>query len=168
MRLQQMSKKNKQSKTPTDKNNTLIATNRKARHDYNILTTYQAGLVLMGSEVKSIRAHKVSIADAFVQERHGELWLMNAHIAQYEQAKHFGHTDPIRPRKLLLHRKEIIQIMNKIREVSYTAVPLRLYMDRGLAKLEIATAQGKRSYDKRADIAKRDAERQMRRAVKER
>lgn len=146
----------------------LVATNRKARHDYEILETFNAGLVLMGSEIKSIRANKVNIGDGFVYADDGELWLHNVYIAPYEQAHHFGHVDPTRPRKLLLHKREIGQIMSSIREASYTAVPTKLYLERGLAKVDVAVARGKKQYDKRNDIAKRDAERQMRRALKNR
>ena len=145
----------------------LVTSNRKARHDYELLNTYQAGIVLMGSEIKSIRNGRVNLSEGFIQERDNELWLMNVHIATYDPAKNFGHVDPLRPRKLLLHRKEINQIMDNIREISYTAVPTRLYLERGLAKVEIAVARGKKQYDKRQDMAKRDAERQIRRVLKE-
>ena len=146
----------------------VITNNRKARHDYHITDRYDAGLVLMGSEIKSIRGNRINIADGFVQEKDRELWLMNVHIAPYEQAKHFGHTEPRRPRKLLLHRREINRIITKLRENGMTAVPLQVYLERGRAKVEIGVARGKRQYDKRADIAKRDADRQIRRALKER
>lgn len=146
----------------------IVTKNRKARHDYHFIETYRAGLVLMGSEIKSIRDNRVSIGEAFVQLRDNELWLVNAHIAQYEQAGTFGHDDPRRPRKLLLHRREINTIADQIRESSYTAVPTMLFLERGLAKVEIAVAQGKKKYDKRADIAKRDAQRQIERALKNR
>jgi SsrA-binding protein len=145
----------------------LVTSNRKARHDYELLNTYQAGIVLMGSEIKSIRNGRINLSEGFIQERDNELWLMNVHIATYDPAKNFGHVDPLRPRKLLLHRKEINQIMNNIREISYTAVPTRLYLERGLAKVEIAIARGKKQYDKRQSMAKRDADRQIRRVLKE-
>lgn len=144
----------------------IIAKNRKASHDYHLEDTYQAGLVLMGSEIKSIRANRISLREGFVQEREGELWLMNVNIATYEQASRFGHADPLRPRKLLLHKKEIAEISSRIRERGYTVVPTMIYLQRGRAKVEIALARGKKLYDKRETIAKRDAERQMRRAVK--
>lgn len=146
----------------------IVTKNRKARHNYHLLDTYQAGIVLMGSEIKSIRDNKVNIGDAYVQDKGGELWLLNAHIATYQQASVFGHEDPLRPRKLLLHRKEINQILDKIRENSFTAVPTMIYLQRGLAKVEVAIARGKKNYDKRQDIAKRDANRQIRRALKNR
>ncbi len=157
-------KKNQEQK----RGDRVITTNRKARHDYELLKTFQAGLVLMGSEIKSIRGGHVNLRDGFIQERDNELWLMGVHIAQYQQASHFGHDDPLRPRKLLLHRKEINEILSRIRDVGYTAVPTKLYLDRGYAKVEVAIARGKKQYDKRADIAKRDAERQIRRALKQR
>lgn len=146
----------------------IVTKNRKARHNYHLLDTYQAGLVLMGSEIKSIRNNHVSIGEAFVQERDNELWLLNAHIGTYEQAGSFGHDDPLRPRKLLLRRKEINKLLTEIREASFTAIPTMLYLQRGLAKIEIAVARGKRNYDKRQTLAKRDAERQINRALKER
>ncbi len=144
----------------------IITKNRKARHDYHLEDTYQAGLVLMGSEIKSIRANRVNLQDGYVQEREGELWLVNVHIAVYEQASIFGHTDPLRPRKLLLHKREIAQITSRMRERGYTAVPTMLYLERGRAKVEIALARGKKLYDKRDTLSQRDAERQMRRALK--
>lgn len=147
--------------------NRLVSSNRKARHDYDLFNTFEAGIMLMGSEIKSVRNNRVNLSDGFIQERDGELWLMNTHIAPYDEASIFGHSDPLRPRKLLLHRKEINQIINKIREPSYTAVPLKIYLERGLAKVEIALARGKKLYDKRADIAKRETERQIRRDYKD-
>ena len=146
----------------------VIARNRRASHDYHLEKTYEAGLVLRGSEIKSIRANRISLQEGFVQEREGELWLMNVHISPYEQAGVYGYVDPMRPRKLLLHKKEIAQIMGKMRERGYTVVPTRVFLQRGRAKIEIALAKGKRQYDKRADLAKRDSERQMRQALKER
>jgi len=147
---------------------TIITKNRKAHRDYLVKDRYDAGLVLMGSEIKSIRAHRINIADGFVQERNRELWLLNTHIAPYAKAKHFGHSDPRRPRKLLLHRREINRIISKLRESGMTAIPLQVYLERGRAKVEIGIAKGKRQYDKRADLAKRDARRQIERALKER
>ncbi len=147
---------------------TIITKNRKAHRDYLVKDRYDAGLVLMGSEIKSIRAHRINIADGFVQERNRELWLLNTHIAPYAKAKHFGHSDPRRPRKLLLHRREINRIISKLRESGMTAIPLQVYLERGRAKVEIGIARGKRQYDKRADLAKRDARRQIERALKER
>lgn len=146
----------------------IITKNRKASHDYELLTRYDAGLVLMGSEIKSIRANRVNLKDGYVQERDNELWLMNVHIAPYEQATQFGHSEPRRPRKLLLHRREINQIIGRIREKGLTIIPTIIYLERGRAKVEIALAKGKKQYDKRAAIAKKDAKRQIDRALKER
>lgn len=146
----------------------IVTKNRKAYHEYSITDRYDAGLVLMGSEIKSIRGNRVNISDGFVQEKGRELWLMNVHIAPYEQAKHFGHSDPLRPRKLLLHRREINRILLKIRDSGMTTIPLQIYLERGKAKVEIGVARGKKQHDKRADIAKRDAQRQIERALKDR
>jgi len=145
----------------------VVTKNRKAHHEYLVTDRYDAGLVLMGSEIKSIRDNRINIADGFVQEKGRELWLMNVHIAPYEQAKHFGHSDPRRPRKLLLHRKEINRILLKIRDSGMTTIPLQVYLEGGRAKVEIGVARGKKQYDKRADIAKRDAQRQIERALKD-
>lgn len=145
----------------------VIARNRRASHDYMLEETFQAGIVLLGSEIKSVRNNKVSLQDGFVQEQDGELWLMSVHIAPYEQSGVFGHTDPIRPRKLLLNKREIAKIITKLRQNSYTVVPLQVYLEHGLAKIDIAIAKGKKLYDKRQTIAKRDADRQIRRALKD-
>ncbi len=162
-----MAKKKKNADSGKDPNNRVVTSNRRARHNFELLTMYDAGIVLMGSEVKSIRGGKINLADGYVQERDGELWLMNVHISPYEQASHFGHTDPMRPRKLLLHKKEIAKIITDIREISYTAVPTKVYLERGLAKVQIATARGKRLHDKRQDIKERDSKRQINRALKD-
>ncbi len=146
----------------------VIARNRRASHDYNLSDRYEAGVVLFGSEIKSIRANKISLQDGFVQEQGGELWLMSVHISPYEQGGAFGHTDPLRPRKLLLHKREIAKIITQLRERGYTAVPTQVYLKNGLAKVEVAMAKGKKLYDKRQDIAKRDADREIRRALKNR
>jgi SsrA-binding protein len=144
----------------------IVASNRKASFNYNLLQTFDAGIVLMGSEIKSIRDNRINIQDGFVQERGGELWLHNVHINPYEQASYFGHSDPTRPRKLLLHRKEINQIITRIRERGLTIVPTNIFLEKGRAKVTIALAQGKKLYDKRQDIAKRDSDRQIQRALK--
>ena len=146
----------------------VVTKNRKAHRDYLVKDRYDAGIVLMGSEIKSIRNHNINIGDGFVQEKENELWLMNTHIAPYKEAHNFGHSDPRRPRKLLLHRREINRIITRIREAGVTAIPLQVYLERGRAKVEIGVARGKRQYDKRADLAKRDANRQIERALKER
>ena len=144
-----------------------VATNRKALRDYEILDRFEAGLVLTGSEIKSIRSGGVNIREGYVTPRQDELWLVNAHIAAYKPASHTGH-DPIRPRKLLLHRREIDRLISRVQERGLTIVPLRLYLKNGIAKVEIGLARGKRQYDKRAAIAKRDSERQIERHLKRR
>ncbi len=146
----------------------VIARNRRASHDYHLEETFQAGLVLVGSEIKSIRANRINLQEGFVQEREGELWLMSVHISTYEQAGIYGYVEPLRPRKLLLHKKEIARIISRVRERGYTVVPTMVFLQRGKAKAEIALAKGKRQYDKRADLAKRDSDREIRQAMKER
>lgn len=145
----------------------VITKNRKAQHDYHLEKSYQAGIVLQGSEIKSIRANNINLRDGFVQEKGGELWLLGVHISPYQQASTFSRHDPVRPRKLLLHKKEIAQIIDQSRERGYTVIPTMVYLERGRAKVEIALAKGKKLYDKRESIAKRDSEREMRRAMKE-
>ena len=145
----------------------VVATNRKARHEYLILETYEAGLVLQGSEIKSIRAGQISLAQAYITIDGKEAWLLNAHIAPYDQASHFNH-DPLRQRKLLLHRSEIRKMWENVRLKGTTIIPLRVYLKDGHAKIEIALARGKKLYDKRADIAKRDVERELERQFKRR
>jgi SsrA-binding protein len=142
----------------------LIAQNRKARHDYLIEDTFEAGLMLMGTEVKSCRDGKVTLTDAYATVRDGEAWLMQVHIAPYTHGNRANH-DPMRPRKLLLHRGEIEKLHAAVSQDGRTLVPLRLYFKHGLAKAEIAVARGKRSYDKRQDLAKRDAQRQIQREL---
>jgi SsrA-binding protein len=149
-----------------DTKHKIVSTNRKARHDYEILDTHEAGLVLTGSEIKSIRAGHVSLREGFVQARGDELWLLNVHIASYEQAGAFGH-DPLRARKLLLHRREINRIMARVQEKGLTIVPTVMYLTRGIAKVEIALARGKKQYDKRAALRKQDSRRQIERALRE-
>lgn len=145
----------------------VVATNRKASHDYFLEDRFEAGLVLLGTEIKSIRAGQVNLREGYVQARGSELWLVNTHIAVYEQAAGQSH-DPLRPRKLLLHRKEIARLLTRAQERGYTIIPLRMYLKDGRAKLEIALAHGKHQYDKRQAIAKREAKRQIERALKER
>ena len=145
----------------------VVATNRKARHEYHFDDTYEAGLVLMGTEIKSIRAGQVSIQEGFVLFEGGEAWLVNVHIAQYDPASQQNH-DPRRRRKLLLHRRQIDRLESRAREKGYTVIPTKLYLKDGRAKVEIALARGKKLYDKRQAIAKRDSKRQMERALKER
>jgi len=145
----------------------VIATNRKAAHNYHLDERHEAGLVLTGTEIKSIRAGRVNLRDGYAQPRDGELWLFNVHIAPYDPAGRSGH-EPCRPRKLLLHRREIDRLVSRVQERGYTIVPLRLYLKGGRAKVEIALARGKRKYDKRQAIAKRDAQREIDRTLKER
>ena len=144
-----------------------ITVNRKATHDYHILRTLEAGLSLLGTEIKSIRLGHVSIREAYVRPVEDELWLVGAHIAHYAPASRMNH-DPTRSRRLLLHRKEIRELAREVQASGATIVPLRMYFKDGRAKLEIALARGKKSYDKRAAIAKREAERQMQRAMRRR
>ncbi|HEY68718.1 MAG: SsrA-binding protein [Chloroflexi bacterium] len=145
----------------------VIATNRKAARDFHLEERHEAGLVLTGTEIKSIRAGRVNLSDGYVQPRNGELWLLNVHIAPYDPSGRYGH-EPRRPRKLLLHRREINRLIARVQERGYTIVPVRLYLKDGLAKVEIALARGKRKYDKRQAIAKRDAQREIDRELKER
>jgi SsrA-binding protein len=146
----------------------LVATNRKARHDYFIGETYEAGIVLTGTEIKSVRVGRVNLRDSYVQVKNGELWLIDTHIAPYEQAGHSSH-EPKRPRKLLMRRREINWLEGKVQEKGYTLVPLRLYLkDSKWAKVEIALARGKKLYDKRQAIRERDAQREMERGLAKR
>jgi SsrA-binding protein len=144
-----------------------IATNRKAHHEYHIMETVEAGIVLTGSEIKSIRAGNVSMGDAYVRPEQGALWLFNAHIARYDAASYMGH-DPIRQRKLLLHKKQIRELISQTREKGFTLVPIRLYIKDSHAKLEIAVARGKKLYDKREAITKRETKRNLDRVIKTR
>jgi SsrA-binding protein len=145
----------------------VVATNRRARHDYAILDTVEAGLVLTGSEIKSVRAGRVSLAEAHAALDDDELWLVNSHIASYAQAGYADH-EPTRRRKLLLHGDEIAKLSSKVRQKGYTLVPLSLYLRRGWAKVELGLARGKRQYDKRETIRRRDMEREIEREVRRR
>jgi len=138
----------------------VVATNRKAGFEYFLLDHYEAGLALKGSEIKSIRAGQVSIVEAFVEVDGVNAWLVESHVAPYEQANRFNH-DPKRRRRLLLHRKEILELWDAVRQKGVTIVPLRIYLKEGRAKIEIALAKGKKLHDKRAAIAKRDEEREL-------
>jgi len=142
----------------------VIATNRKARHEYHILDEWEAGLVLTGSEVKSLRDGKVSFQDSFARVEGGEVWLHSLHISPYLQANRQNH-DPLRPRKLLLRRQEIRKLIGKVEEKGLTLVPLEIYFQRGYAKVRIALARGKQLHDKREALKKRDQEREARRAL---
>lgn len=142
----------------------VVARNRRARHDYDILETYEAGLVLTGSEVKSLRAGRASITEAFARPQYGAIWLHGMHIPPYEFARDGGH-EPTRPRKLLLHGKEIAAIAQALEKSGLTVVPLELYFRRGLAKVQIGIGRGRKLYDKRQAKAKRDADRAIERAI---
>ena len=141
-----------------------VAVNRKARHDYHIEDSLEAGLVLTGSEIKAVRAGRVNLRDAYAVIRDGEAWLLNMHIGRWEQAGRLGH-EPRRERKLLLHKHQIYRLADKVQAKGYTLIPLRLYLRDSLAKVELAMAKGKRQYDKREAIAERDAKRRMDRAL---
>ncbi len=144
----------------------VVATNRRARHDYDLLELIEAGLVLTGTEIKSVRANQVSLQQSYVQQRNGELFLVEATIAQYEHGNRENH-DPKRPRKLLLHRREINKLINTLQQKGLALIPVRVYLKNGRAKVEIALARGKRKFDKRQDLAKRDDERRIERALRE-
>ncbi|MEW2385211.1 SsrA-binding protein SmpB [Micromonospora sp. NPDC047707] len=143
---------------------TLIASNKKARHDYTVVKTYEAGIVLAGTEVKSLREGRASLVDAFAQERDGELMLYGLHIAEYGYGTWTNHA-PRRTRKLLLHRVEIDRIREKLRDGGFTLVPLSMYFANGWAKVELALARGRKSYDKRQALAERDAQREIAREL---
>jgi SsrA-binding protein len=149
---------------PREKGRKVVASNRKARHDYAIMDTYEAGMALTGTEVKSLRAGRASLVDSFAQERDGELFLHGMHIAEYTQGTWTNH-EPRRTRKLLLNRMEINRLVGKLKETGLTLVPLSVYFSDGWAKVEIGLAKGKKSYDKRQDLAKRDADREIQRAA---
>jgi len=144
----------------------VVATNRKAAFEYFLLERFEAGIALQGSEIKSVRAGQVSLAESYVDIENGrQAWLVEAHIAPYEEAGRFNH-DPKRRRRLLLHRKEILELWNAVRQKGMTIVPTRLYLKRGRAKIEIALARGKKAYDKRTAIARRDQAREQEREAR--
>ena len=145
----------------------MIARNKRALHDYAISSTYEAGLVLSGTEVKSLRAGRASLADGYVTLRDGEAWLTNVHIGEYESGTWTNHA-PRQPRKLLLHRREIRELSKATTQKGYTIVPLALYFSGGYAKVEIGVGRGKREYDKRQTLAERDARREAERATRRR
>lgn len=144
----------------------IVSNNKRANHDYELLDKFEAGLVLQGTEIKSVRANQVSLLRSYVQAIDGELWLLEAHIAQYVHGNRDNH-DPVRPRKLLLHRREIGKIIEKLTQKGLTVVPTKMYLKNGRAKLEIALARGKAKFDKRASLAEKDSKRQIERALKE-
>lgn len=145
----------------------IIVQNKKARHDFFIEETYEAGIKLLGSEIKSTRLGKVQINDAFVTIKDGEAFVHNMHIAKYDFSSFFNHEET-RPRKLLLHKKEIIKLFSKIKEQGYTIIPLKLYLKEGLCKLEIGLAKGKKDYDKRETLKERDQQMRMKKILKNR
>ena len=152
-------------KPKTNPGQKLICANRRARFEYHIEETHEAGLVLTGAEVKSLRQGRASLNDSFARVNRGEAFLLNAHISHYEPAHHFK-TNPTRARKLLLHKKEIMRLMGKVQEQGLTLVPLRLYFRDGKAKVELALAKGKKLYDKRATTRERDVKRDLARAMR--
>ena len=149
---------------PREQGRKVVASNRKARHDYAILDTFEAGIALTGTEVKSLRAGRASLTDAFGHESNGEIYLHGMHIPEYSQGTWTNH-EPRRVRKLLLHRDELMKIRGKLRDEGITLVPLQVYFNNGYAKVELGLARGKKSYDKRQDLAKRDADREIARVV---
>ena len=155
------------SKKPEKTGIKVVATNRKARHDYTIEDTIEAGIVLAGSEIKSVRDGRVNLRDSYAAIEGGEVWMHNVHIAPYDPASHYGH-EPRRRRKLLLHRRQIARLESRVQEKGYTLIPLRMYLSHNKAKVELALARGKRQYDKRAAIAAREDQRRTERALRER
>ncbi len=163
------SKDKKKKKTPNQKDGSgrrLIATNRKARHDYDFLETFEAGIVLQGTEVKSLREAQVQVRDSYARIEDGEMWMHGVHISPYEHAGAFGAHDPDRVRKLLLHRIEIERIRGKLQHEKLTLVPVTFYFKDGRAKVELALARGRHLYDKRKVLAQRDADMEIRRAAR--
>ena len=155
------------AKAKTNPNRKVIADNRKARFDYEIGETFEAGIQLLGTEVKSLRANKATIGESYVSPENGEIWLINSYIPEYLQANQFNH-DPRRHRKLLLHRRQMSQLMDGVQRGGMTIVPLKMYFnDRGIAKVEIALARGKKVYDKRETEKKRDWQREKARLMRE-
>ena len=144
----------------------VVAQNKKARHDFHIEETFEAGIVLQGTEIKSIRVGKVSIKDSFARIENGEVFLYNMHISPYEQGNRYNH-DPLRTRKLLLHRREISKLIGASKEQGYSLVPLKLYLKDGFAKIQLALAKGKKLYDKRENLKQKDAQREIAKAFRE-
>ncbi|MCG7408797.1 SsrA-binding protein SmpB [Paenibacillus sp. ACRRX] len=147
--------------------NKVLAQNKKASHDYFIEDTYEAGMVLTGTEIKSLRLGKANIGDSFATIRKGEVFIHNMHISPFEQGNRFNPTDPTRARKLLLHKSQISKLIGQTKQEGYTLVPLKIYVRNGFAKLLIGLGRGKKNYDKRETAAKRDADRQIQRALRE-
>ncbi|CAM3477353.1 SsrA-binding protein [Aeromicrobium ponti] len=145
----------------------LVAQNKKAYHDYSIEETYEAGIVLQGTEIKSIRAGKVNLKDSYARIQNNEIYLFGMHVSPYEQGNRYNH-DPLRTRKLLLHRKEINKLIGDSKEIGYSLVPLKMYLKNGYAKVLLGLAKGKKKYDKREDLKKKEAKREVERAFRER
>lgn len=157
-----MSKKEK--KRESEDARKTVARNRRARHNYHIMDVYQAGLVLQGTEVKSLRAGHASLVDAYADVVNGEMYLLNCHIAAYSHGTAWNH-NPTRPRKVLLHRREINKLAGRIQQRGFTLIPLSIYFERGRAKVDLALARGKKQYDKRQEMKRRDLDREMERAI---
>lgn len=151
----------------TKRRNPTIAQNRKARHDYNILETVEAGIVLKGTEIKSIRNGRISLQDGFAGFRGDELWLYNVHIAPFEQGNQFNH-DPVRTRKLLLKKKQLKRYVGLAKQAGHTLIPLKVYIKNGVAKVLLGLGKGKKQYDKRESIKRKDQQREINRALKDR
>ena len=160
----QKKKKKKKGAGVNEDGYKIIARNRRARHDYHILDTAEAGIVLVGTEVKSVRDAKVQVVDSHVEVLHGELWLVNMHIAEYTHGNRYNH-EPTRRRKLLMHKQEIVRLRRKVEEKGLTIIPLSVYMKRGRVKVEIAVVRGKKMYDKRHAIRDREVNRDLRRRL---
>ena len=149
------------------KDESLIAQNKKARHDYFVEDTYEAGLVLTGTEIKSVRAHTVQLVDSYVQIKNGEAWVHNMHVAEFKGGNRFNHV-PDRARKLLLHKKEISALQGSASQAGYSLIPLKVYLRNGYAKLLVGVCKGKKNYDKRQDLKEKDAKRDIDKAMKSR
>jgi SsrA-binding protein len=160
-----MGKKTKEPENKPDRR--IVATNRRARHNYYILDVYQAGLVLEGTEVKSLRAGHASLVDAYADVMESEMYLLNCHITAYSHGTAWNH-NPTRPRKLLLRRREINKLAGRIQQRGFTVIPLSIYFERGIAKVDLALARGKKQYDKREDIKRRDLDREAEQAMSKR
>jgi SsrA-binding protein len=145
----------------------VVAQNKKANHDYFIEETYEAGMVLQGTEIKSIRNGRINLKDSYARIQNGEIYLLNAHISPYEQGNRYNH-DPLRQRKLLLHKREIDKLLGETKEAGYALVPLKVYLKNGYAKILIGLGKGKKNYDKREDLKKKEAKRDIERAFRER
>jgi SsrA-binding protein len=161
-----MAKRGKAGAAPKGSGRLVVAQNRRARHDYDILETFECGLALVGSEVKSLREGKCQLKDSYARIERGEAWLFGVHIPPYTHATGFGSHEPERPRKLLLHRREIEELRARSQQESLTIIPLSVYFSHGKAKVEVALARGRKTYDKRRALAERDAKREAERALR--